>query len=133
MTSHEPALIARSLLEFGAEPGVRLFKNTVLKGWVGKVVKRARRRETVTLYPGDMVLRGARQVHGGLPVGSSDVIGIAHSRFLSAEFKTENVATPPHQHRWLAMIRAHGGVSGIVREPDDLAALIEEARSRRVI
>ena len=66
MTS-EAQVQARILLACGALPGIRLFRNTVGEGWVGKVIRSNDPRLTI--------LRDARRVTFGLFPGSPDILG----------------------------------------------------------
>ena len=65
--------LTRVLLACARGP-VRLFRNNNGVGWIGKV-ERPSRPITVTVFPGDVVIRKARPLHAGLCEGSGDLIG----------------------------------------------------------
>lgn len=117
MKMEESEVSARWLLNAGALPGVRLFRNTVGTGWMGKVAQRD--RGTVTLRPGSIVIHNARFTTFGLAPGSSDFIGWDHGTFLSVEMKTLTGKARQDQERWLHAVTANGGTARIVRDPDD--------------
>lgn len=61
----------------------------------------------------------------GLCVGSSDLIGIAPcGRFLAVEVKTAKGKPTPEQERFIAAVRAKGGIAGIARSPEDALDLL---------
>lgn len=118
--SAESALIARILKRHGARSDVRLFRNATAKAWVGKVVGRTAN--------GDLILRGARQIHAGLAIGSADLIGVrrAPHRFISLEVKTDGVAVEPHQKSWGNMVEGFEGLHAVVRSVEDVDAVLGE-------
>ena len=106
----ESEIQARFLLNAGALPGVRLFRNQVGAGWMGQRVK----QEGTTV-----VLRNARFVTFGLQPGSSDLIGWHNGRFLAVELKTLTGKTRQDQENFLNQVAVNGGIARIVRDPDD--------------
>lgn len=106
---------ARILLEFGARPGLRLFRNTVGEGWQGKKI--AQTDDTVTL------LR-PRYVTFGLCPGSADLIGWYNGRFLAAEIKDARKGARANQSNFLNAVLTAGGIAGVVRDPDDMTLLL---------
>ena len=68
--------------------GVKLFRNNVAVGWVGKS-ERVTAPTVVKVYPGDVIIRKARPLHAGLCVGSSDLIGWKNGRFVAVEQKVK--------------------------------------------
>lgn len=127
MSDH--ALLTRILLACSRGP-VRLFRNNVGVGWTGKLEKPAR-PTTVTVYPGDVVLRKARPLHAGLAEGSGDLIGwrtvevtpdMVGQRvalFVSLEGKEGAGRLSPAQRGWLEAVQAAGGIAAEVRSVDD--------------
>ena len=105
--------------------GERLFRNNVGMAWMGKA-ERASSVMTVTLHPGDVVVRHARPVKFGLMVGSGDLIGWRSetitadmvgqkiARFLSRETKVKNNKPSPEQANWKTQVNAAGGDAEIV-------------------
>lgn len=73
---------------------------------------------------------GKRQ---GLGIGCSDLICVVppHGRFLGIEMKRPGYRpsdVKEHQHRWLAVVRRFGGVTGVAASVEEAMALVEEAR-----
>lgn len=117
---------------------VRIFRNNVGQGWIGKTVHiDASNRLTVRLNPGDVVVRSARPLHAGLMKGSGDGIGWSTitvtpgmvgrqiAVFTSAETKTAAGRVRTEQQTWHENVQKAGGISAIVREPDDLRYAVE--------
>jgi hypothetical protein len=113
--------------------GARLFRNATAQGWVGKT-ERVSAPMAVQIYPGDVVIRSARQLQAGLCVGSSDLIGwfpkrITHAhvgstiaQFVAVEDKSSTGRLRPEQIRFLAAVTASGGLGIVARSEDDLLA-----------
>lgn len=106
----EAEISARWLLNAGALPGVRLFRNTVGTGWMGQVVRQDK---------GTVLLRNARFVTFGLCPGSSDFIGWDHGAFLAVEMKTLTGKARRDQENFLQQVESNGGIARIVRDPSD--------------
>jgi len=124
----------RILLECG-RGDTRLFRNNTGQGWIGKST-RFSRADTVTVQPGDVLIRQARALHAGLCEGSPDLIGwrsveitpdMVGQRvavFAGLEVKTDTGRASPEQTRFIAAVRDAGGIAGIVRSPESAAALL---------
>lgn len=109
---------------------VRLFRNSVGVGWIGKLEKPTRPVQ-VTVFPGDVVLRKARPLHAGLTEGSSDLIGWRTvtitpemvgqqvAVFVSLEAKEGTGRLSPEQRGWLNGVRQAGGIAAEVRSVED--------------
>lgn len=123
----------RILAALGSQPDIRLFRNQVGFGYVGRVFQRDHKRITISPY---------RPVSFGLHVGSSDLIGWQVRRvtpamvgqslaiFFGVEVKDGNDREKPHQRVWRDAVNRMGGVA-IVARTDDLQTLrsqIQEAR-----
>lgn len=122
---------------------VRIFRNNVGMGWIGKSVRvDASNRLTLKLNEGDVVIRSARPLHAGLMKGSGDGIGWSTitvtpdmvgrqiAVFTSAEAKaSKGGRVSEYQKRWHENVQAAGGISAIVREPDDLRYAVEKFTS----
>jgi hypothetical protein len=66
--------------------------------------------------------------------GCPDVLGMMKSgRLLAVEVKRPSGKPTPVQERFLELVRAHGGVAGVVRSVDDLLRLLEQAPTLEVI
>lgn len=127
MSDH--AFLTRILLAC-SRAHVRLFRNNVGQGWVGKV-ERYPRATQVTIRPGDVVIRNARPLHAGLAEGSGDLIGWESREikpehvgqtwavFASLEAKEGAGRMRPEQKAWRDTVRAAGGVAEEVRSVED--------------
>lgn len=101
----------RIRLAVGARPDVRIFRNFVGKGWMGRVVDQGPRHVT---------LADPRRLVAGLAVGSSDLVGWGPGgRFLAYEVKTAHGRTTAPQDAFLAAVRAGGGIAAVVRSPEE--------------
>ena len=116
MKKRETNLTNRILAKHGARPDVRLWRNATFTGWVGKCIGQFGSR--VVLDPGT-------QIQGGLCVGSPDIVGIGPGgRFVGMEVKTGKLTATAKQKRFIAQIRALGGIAGVVRSVEDATALL---------
>lgn len=101
----------RIRLAVGARTDVRIFRNCVGKGWMGRVVDSGPRHVT---------LADPRRLVAGLAVGSSDLVGWGPGgRFLALEVKTARGTTTAQQASFLAAVRAGGGIAAVVRSPEE--------------
>lgn len=113
---------ARIMLAVGALPGVRLFRNTVGEGWVGKRIQSP---------PDLVVLHAGRHVTFGLQTGSHDLIGWKSlivtpemvgrrlAIFLGGEVKTDVGKLSAEQRVFHRNLLEAGGLSGIWRNADE--------------
>lgn len=107
-----------------------LFRQNVGQGWTGDA-HRCTQRGTVTVNPGDVVIRNARALHAGLCVGSADIIGWRRvditadmvgqrvAVFVGLEVKAAKGRATEAQVRFLTNLREAGGIAAIVRSPED--------------
>lgn len=114
---------------------VRLFRNNVGQGWVGRST-RISRAGPVVLEPGDVVVRKARPLHAGLVGGSGDLIGwrtvevtpeMVGQRvavFVSIEAKEGTGRLSPEQRTWLEQVQGAGGLAAEVRSVEDAELLL---------
>jgi len=133
--------IVKSVQLAATRIGARLFRNNVAKAWVG-VLEKYMEIKTVTLHPGDVILRRARPLHAGLIEGSSDEIGwtpvtVTHEMvgktlavFTAAECKTAVGRLTPEQRNFLEAVRASGGIGACVRSGDELEREIGDFKDR---
>jgi hypothetical protein len=127
-------LLNRILLACSRGP-VRLFRNNCGVGWTGKL-ERPARATTVTVFPGDVVLRKARPLHAGLAAGSGDLIGWRTVKitadmvgdevalFVSLEAKAGKDKLRTAQRAWLEAVHGAGGIAAEVRSAEDAAAVL---------
>jgi len=117
----ETELQALILRAAGSKRHVRLFRNQVGEGYVGKALR----------DPEGVFLSDARHVRMGLFPGSGDLIGwrtlmVTHdmvgrciAQFLSIEVKTPTGKLRPDQRNWADQINAAGGLAIIARSTSD--------------
>lgn len=107
-----------------AEPEASVLERTqeIMSKWGGVYVM----RNTV-----GFVRKGKRGITYGLAKGSSDLVAIVapYGRWLCVETKRgDGGKLEPHQERWLRWMKTYGAVTGVIDNPNDVIALIEEAR-----
>jgi len=114
-----------------AKLGVHLFRNNVGTGWVSRHTVRPDRKMSVTVGPGDLILRSARPLRAGLCVGSSDLIGWTNkivsedmvgkqvAIFTAIEAKCGAVKTTSEQYSFIQAVNQSGGQAGIARSLED--------------
>lgn len=118
-----------------AEASVRLFRNSVGQGWVGRS-RRLRPGETYRARGGEVIITDPRPLHAGLIKGSGDAIGwttvvitadMVGQRiavFTSVETKVPKTGRlEPEQRNWHDQVRDAGGYSVIARSEADLEVL----------
>ena len=130
----DTAFLNRIMLACSRGP-VRLFRNSVGLGWVGKPI-RVQKPELVQMLPGDVLIRKARPLHAGLVKGSGDHIGWVSRTittehvgqtwavFASLEAKEGTGRSDADQVNWREQVRAAGGIAGEVRSVEDAKALL---------
>lgn len=122
----------RRLQILASSIGARLFRQQSGMAWTGKVERGPR---TVRLAASDIVIRNARPFHAGHP-GIADLggwrpvtitpemVGTVIAQRLEAEVKL-NTRPTKEQVAWIDAVNAAGGRAGIVRNEDDLIALVK--------
>lgn len=130
--SETKTVVPGVLLEVSKQ-GATGFRVNTGTGWVGtgKPI-RITSRQTVTLNPGDVVLRApVRPLHAGLVKGGSDIIGWDSvvitpdmvgktlAQFLAIECKDGQGRLTPEQRIFLDNVAKAGGKSGVARTPED--------------
>jgi hypothetical protein len=130
MADAEGAILARLLLTLGGRRDIRLFRNTVGSGWVGKPVRMVQEDDGLTV-----VLRHARRVTFGLATGSPDLVGFrkltitpAHvgqdiAQFLGIEVKAGTTRLTRDQAAFLAMLERFGAYAAVAGDLPDLDGL----------
>lgn len=118
----------RSILLACSRGVTRLFRNNTAQAWVGRHVQ-FKRVETVTVQPGDVLIRDARPLHAGLCVGSSDLIGWTQrdgrAVFTAIEVKAERGRVTEEQATFIAAVQAAGGIAGVARSAEEARALLD--------
>jgi hypothetical protein len=116
----------------------RLFRNNTGMSWVGTGAPvRTLRPITVTLMPGDVLLRKARPFHAGLCKGGSDLIGWQSvtitpemvgkliARFIAFEGKTDKGRPSSDQINFIDAVNNSGGLGAIVRSETEALDLLQ--------
>lgn len=115
--------------------GCRVFRNNVGMGWAGEVVQ-VSAPTTLTVFPGDVLVRKARPLHAGLFKGSADLIGwtartvtpeMVGQRvavFTSIEGKTATGRARDDQIQWGNTVSAAGGIAVIARSEQDAVSAV---------
>ena len=112
-----------------------LFRQNVGVGWAGAAVP-IKRAGTISVSPGDVLVKNARPLHAGLVEGSSDLIGwtpveirpehvgMTMAVFTAAEVKSKKGRPTDAQENFLEQVTVAGGIAGIVRSPEDAVQLV---------
>ncbi|MBF0094600.1 MAG: VRR-NUC domain-containing protein [Alphaproteobacteria bacterium] len=123
MTAASESAILKATLLRASRFGMRLFRNQVGAGVAGVILRE--------VEPGVFLVRG-RRVTMGLCTGSSDLIGwkpvtitsdMVGSRvasFVALETKSASGRATPEQINFIDRVLEAGGISAIVRAPEDI-------------
>lgn len=119
----------------------RLFRNNTGVAWAGKGPPvQAAKTMTVTMRPGDVLLRAAQPIKFGLCVGSSDIIGwksrvmqpvdvgVRYAIFAALEVKADKGRATDDQNNFIEQVRAAGGIAGVVRSDAEAETLLADER-----
>lgn len=116
-------LVKRSLLEVGAEPDCRLWVNETFGAWVGQGQR---------LKNGDVLVKQAHFVQGGLCEGSSDIIGIGPGgTFFAPEIKTGRSRLSKAQRNFKTIVEQLGGYAPTIRSTDEIREALEHLRRQQ--
>jgi hypothetical protein len=131
MNQAETNLVRRIMLALGRISHVRLFRNNVGTGWVGKS----------TTMPGrGILISDPRRLDAGLIEGSSDLIGWTSVEitpemvgktvaiFTGIEVKTMVGTMSGKQLNFMNQLRTAGGIVGVVRSPEEALKLLNIER-----
>ena len=125
----------RILLHCG-HGATRLFRQNVGKTWIGKSEKITRECNRY-VFPGDVVIRQARRFNVGFE-GQSDLggwhsitvtpemVGRKLAIYTALEVKTKTGRIKKAQQRFINLVRAAGGLAGVVRSPEEAEDLLNE-------
>ena len=128
--------VLRQVLDACGRGEVRLFRQNVGRGWVGNSTP-FRSRQTITVGPGDVLVRNARPLIAGLCPGSSDLIGwrtveitpeMVGQRvavFAALEVKDRGKITT-EQANFLRVLGEAGGIAAEVRSVEDARAALRQ-------
>ena len=127
MTQRSEANVSNDAAVRTSKLGGKSFRNNVGGAWSGRKVK--------TLPNGDIVLRHAQWIDFGLMKGSGDrigwrpvtitqdMVGDVIAQFMSQEMKTKTGRASEAQVKWHESVKRDGGLSGFIREADDVDRL----------
>lgn len=108
-----------------SQAGYVLWRNNVGKAWMGKILRNDQRNRII-------VLETPRLVTFGLTPGASDLIGFKPTIitpemvgqtvaiFTAFEIKTAKGAVRPEQENFLAVVKSHGAIAKIIRDPSEI-------------
>lgn len=134
MNGEETNLVRRITLAV-AKYGVRLFRNNVGTGWIGRS-KQFTKTEVIHVNRGDVIIYQGRIFHAGLIKGSGDSIGLTPvvitpqmvgktvAVFTSIESKTAKGVVSPEQKNWVKFVQDNGGIAGIAKSEEDAEKII---------
>ena len=132
----ESPVLHHSLLAL-SEAGHLAMRNNTGVGWTGspytyygKLVQnplRVTKPTTVTLMPGDVLIRRARPLRAGLMVGGGDIVVCRKDdgRFGMVECKSETGRQSKDQRLVQTAVIEHGGIYGVARSPEESLRVIE--------
>lgn len=110
---------------------VRIFRNNVGTGWVGKEIH-LKPGQKIVARGGEVLLINARPLHAGLVKGSGDgvgwrtieitpdMVGRKIAQFCSLEAKTKNGRLSQEQKTWLRNVEMAGGLAIVGRDPEEV-------------
>lgn len=120
-SEREADILASIRLALGLEPDLVLWRNAVTR-----------------LDVWNPSAGGSTMVHGGLPVGSADLVGIlsmpiesmerALGVFFALEVKRPGQKARPEQDAWLALVRKRGGFAAVVHSVEEAKSALGRAR-----
>lgn len=123
----ESNLMRVIMLAVGKVPTIKLFRNNTGTGWTGKMT---------WLNNKKLLIEDPRPIHAGLCDGSSDLIGWKIvtvtedmvgkqvALFAAVEVKANVGRASKEQINFMFQVRNAGGISGVVRDPDEARKLL---------
>lgn len=118
------------LRAIGSLPNVRIFRNQVGFGWVGRVAYQDRAAGIVHLHH-------SQPVTMGLATGSSDLVGWRKrvitpdmvgqevAQFLCVEVKTPKGTVRAAQEHWREVVNQWGGIAFVTRSAEDALNILK--------
>jgi hypothetical protein len=127
----EKDIQTKIMLALGKMQNVRIFRNNTGNAIAGARYIRIDKPTTVTLQPGDWIVKAGSRIQYGLCNGSSDLIGWRHikgmSQFLAVEVKAPRGIVSPDQENFLRVVRECGGCGIVARSEEEAVAQIVNA------
>lgn len=115
-----------------AKLGARMFRNNVAKAYAGNIVHWIKKRQTIVVDPGDIVIKNGRMIQAGLGEGSSDLIGIYKGRFTAVEVKTPTGRPTLMQTNFINMVNNSDGIGFIARSTEEAEKKLLDTMLQRV-
>ena len=116
----ESTLQAQILQKIGCLEWLRVWRNNTGMAWMGNRVEKPFKPTTITVSPGDVVIRQARPVRFGAK-GSPDILGLDNDgRFVSIEVKTPTGRQSKEQQNFEKMVKTQNGIYILARSADDV-------------
>lgn len=123
----------RLAMKIATSRGARLFRRNVGMAWAGEAVKFSGRGQ-VSVEAGDVLVKQARpfrsaitgqaDLTGWVPVTiTAEMVGMKLAIVTEVEVKKDSRVTA-EQRAWLNAVLAAGGIAGVVRNEDELVALL---------
>lgn len=127
MSTSEKTIQARILAAIGSLPWLRIWRNNTGQAWTGNKVEQIRCHTTISVGPGDVVIRRAHPIRFGTP-GSADLTGILSitGQRLEVEVKTPTGRQSTEQKNYQKMIETLGGVYVLARSEGEIVDQILE-------
>lgn len=120
----------------------RLFRVNTGMAYAGRgEIHRGAQPKTVTLYPGDAVVRRAQHIRMGLTNGGSDTIGWSSvditpewvgrrvAVFTAIEVKGDGGRVSEDQERFIQNVRLAGGIAGVAYSAEEAQEIVDSYRS----
>jgi len=127
----EKTIQSEIMLALGKIRSVRIFRNNTGNAIAGARYIRIDKPTTVTLQPGDWIVKAGCRIQYGLCNGSSDLIGWRHingaAQFLAVEVKAPKGAVSPEQENFLRVVRECGGCGIVARSAEEAVSQIVTA------
>lgn len=107
----EKIIQAHIMAAIGSLPDLRVWRNNTGQAWTGNAVLKPQKTTTVTINPGDVLIRRAHPIKFGLP-GSADILGIKapSGQFVAVEVKNQDGRQSEQQKNFQKMVMSMGGL-----------------------
>jgi len=130
--------LTKQILLMASKMGARLWRRNIGMGWIGQSVV-IKKRETVMLAPGDVVIRNARPFHNG-EAGQFDtwgwkqvtitpeMVGTVIAQHVEIEIKFGKDRMSSEQDKWGALCERQNVRAGVARTVEDAERIISGTR-----